>query len=221
MLATTLSRGLMNPKNLRALSSITRPLLKAKEEIPVSKKAEDSGDSSANLPDSSPAASSSPQAFSPLPTFPLSMMMSPFPRFGGLFDYMDDLWRNSSQMFAPMAASSSSAPSWQPRLDFQETDQDYRVIVDLPGAKKEGIEVELKGRYLHIAGKVEREKIHQGVRHHRSERMVGMLSRDLMLPDDADLDHVSASFNNGVLEVKVDKKASEKEAQQVRKIELA
>lgn len=100
--------------------------------------------------------------------------------------------------FAKLAA-------WQPRTDVSETDKEYKISVEIPGAKKENVKVEVKGNTLNISGKVEEEKKEENEKHHRYERTYGSFSRSFMLPSDANKDKVVANFADGVLRVNLEK----------------
>jgi HSP20 family protein len=94
---------------------------------------------------------------------------------------------------------------WVPAMDVVETDEDFVLRADLPGLSESDVNVELEDNVLTISGerKAEREERKEG--YYRVERASGTFSRSLTLPDGVDPDAVRASFDKGVLEVRVPK----------------
>ncbi|MBV0900130.1 MAG: Hsp20/alpha crystallin family protein [Wolbachia endosymbiont of Fragariocoptes setiger] len=104
-----------------------------------------------------------------------------------------------------------------PFCDFYETDKDYCLSVDLPGAEKENIDVNISGDNLLIKcnKKSETESCNKDKKYYCLERYHGSFYRSIQLPDNADKDKIYADFSNGVLSVTIPK--SEK---QMKKIEI-
>ncbi len=101
---------------------------------------------------------------------------------------------------------------WSPLVDLEETDDEYIVEAELPGVKRENVNIELVGNELSISGEVkEREgTVRRGSRHTgRFEYRVG-------LPDHVDEDKIEANLAEGVLTVRLPKS----ERAQRRRIEL-
>jgi HSP20 family protein len=95
---------------------------------------------------------------------------------------------------------------WTPRVDVSETDKEFQINVDVPGAKPADINVEIAGDDLVIKGKVEEEKEEKGKTWHRTERRYGSFYREFELPKSADLDKIEAMVKDGMLMIKVQKK---------------
>ena len=97
------------------------------------------------------------------------------------------------------------ARRWIPAADLVETEDSLVLRADLPGVDEKDVDIEIKGGILTIAG--QREAKHEAKEEgfHRVERAFGSFSRSLSLPDGIDADRVSASFDRGVLEVKIPK----------------
>jgi len=96
---------------------------------------------------------------------------------------------------------------WVPATDLVETDEHYVLTADLPGLTADDVTIDVTDGVLTVAGerKIEREVKSGGVV--RLERASGSFARSLRLPKGIDADAISASFNDGVLEVKVPKPA--------------
>ncbi len=94
---------------------------------------------------------------------------------------------------------------WAPLVDITEDDREYLIKVELPEVKKEDVKVTLENGVLTLSGERKFEKEEKGRRYHRVERAYGHFGRSFTLPDDAEGEHVSAEFKDGVLRVHVSK----------------
>ncbi len=94
---------------------------------------------------------------------------------------------------------------WIPAMDLVETEDDFVLRADLPGLSEQDVNIELEDNVLTISGarKAEHEERKEG--HYRVERASGSFARSLTLPEGVDPDRVQASFDKGVLEVRVPK----------------
>lgn len=92
-----------------------------------------------------------------------------------------------------------------PAIDVSDDDQRYTITVELPGASKEDVHVELQEGMLTIRGEKKREREEKKERRRYVERSYGSFSRSFRLPPDADPDRLDASFKDGVLTVAIPK----------------
>lgn len=108
------------------------------------------------------------------------------------------------------AANGYGSRRWIPPMDLVETEDNLVLRADLPGVKEEDINIEVKDGMLTISGerKAQHEEKREGF--HRVERSYGRFSRSLELPKGVEPDSVSASFERGVLEVRMPKPADRK-----------
>ncbi|WP_332671519.1 Hsp20/alpha crystallin family protein [Aromatoleum sp.] len=100
----------------------------------------------------------------------------------------------------------SEAP--QMRVDVKEANDAYQVHAELPGIKKEDIHVHIDGPVVSITAERKQEKeVKEGERVLRTERYFGKVSRSFQLGQEVDEAQSSAKFNDGVLELRLPKKA--------------
>ena len=111
----------------------------------------------------------------------------------------------------------SQVRRWVPAMDLVETDAHFVLRADLPGLREEDVAIELEDSVLTLSGerKAEHEEKQEGF--YRVERAFGRFSRSLTLPKGIDPEAVTASFSNGVLEVRIPKP----EVRKPRKISIA
>ncbi len=95
------------------------------------------------------------------------------------------------------------------RLDVSELDGSYTVKAEIPGVRKEDIEVRVEGALVTISAEVKSEKEEkEGGRMLRQERHQGYASRSFSLACPVDEAKAEASYKDGVLELKLPKKAA-------------
>ena len=94
---------------------------------------------------------------------------------------------------------------WVPPMDLVEGDDHFLLKADLPGLGEDDVSIEIRDNALTISGerKAEHESRERGW--YRVERSFGRFSRSLTLPEGVNADAVEASFDKGVLEVKIPK----------------
>ncbi len=123
----------------------------------------------------------------------------------------EDFWGTSSRIGRDMTrrARGQLSPfsrAMMPSVDIEDQDKSYRLTVDLPGFKKEDVQVELEEDEIIINAKrsqVEDERNKNYVRHERSSQAY---YRRIHLPEPVRSDQSNAKLNNGVLEITLPKK---------------
>ncbi|XP_024398204.1 18.1 kDa class I heat shock protein [Physcomitrium patens] len=104
-------------------------------------------------------------------------------------------------------------------VDWKETPTEHVFKADLPGLKKEEVVVQVEDhRTLSISGQRKKEEVHKTDTWHRVERSSGNFMRKFRLPENTNLDHITAEVENGVLTIVVPK--VEKKKPQTRSIEI-
>ena len=94
---------------------------------------------------------------------------------------------------------------WVPSMDLVETEEHFVLRADLPGLTEEDVSIELEDNVLTVAGerKAEHEEKKEGF--YRMERSFGHFRRSLTLPEGVDAEKIAATFDKGVLEVRIPK----------------
>nr|DAD42860.1 TPA_asm: hypothetical protein HUJ06_001090 [Nelumbo nucifera] len=106
------------------------------------------------------------------------------------------------------------------RIDWKETSEVHVFKADLPGLKKEEVKVELeKDRVLQVSGESNREHEEKSDKWHRVERSSGKFLRRFRLPENAKVDQVKATMENGVLTITVPKEETRRP--EVKAIEIS
>ena len=117
---------------------------------------------------------------------------------------MDELFRG---FFKPVRMEGPRTPITI-KMDVKESDDGYVVHAEMPGVKKENINVEIEGNQVTIGAEVKREwEKKEGEKMLRSERYYGNIYRSFTLPHELDEAKCVAKYDGGVLELKLVKKA--------------
>ncbi len=103
--------------------------------------------------------------------------------------------------------------AWSPALDLYEDKDSLRVVVELPGLKKDEFEATVHGDTLVIQGERKSESEQKKENFYRVERIYGQFHRAVTLPTPVDASKVKASYKDGVLEVILPKKEETKPKQ--------
>jgi HSP20 family protein len=135
-----------------------------------------------------------------------------WPTFDRLFSLRNEL----DQLFEPfsdVAGSTNLLSGWTPAVDLYEDKDNFIVRAELPGMKKEDIEISLNAGALTISGERKSEAKFEEGDAYRAERFFGKFHRTLTLPKPVDGDKVKASYKDGVLNVTLPKTAEAKPKQ--------
>jgi HSP20 family protein len=97
------------------------------------------------------------------------------------------------------------ADRWIPAMDLVEEDEHYVLRADLPGVKEDDVNIELENNVLSVSGERKHESADKGKGFYRVERASGSFNRTLTLPDGVDAEAIVASFEDGVLELRIPK----------------
>ena len=128
---------------------------------------------------------------------------SPFRHLSMLRDEIDRLF--DSPLDALTSTSQQFLNGWMPSIDLHEDENQLVLKAELPGMKKEDIEISLHGDVLTLAGERKEDVAHEKTEVYRAERFLGKFQRTLTLPVPVDAGNVLASYKNGVLTVTLPK----------------
>ena len=104
-----------------------------------------------------------------------------------------------------LSRSGGSAYSFAPKVDIIETEKAFEIHVAVPGMNKEDFKIDLNDNYLTVSGERKFTK-EQKENHYRSiETQYGTFARSFGLPETVDAAKITASYNNGILEIHVPK----------------
>jgi len=127
-------------------------------------------------------------------------------RINRLFDELERIGTGT------MRARTMSFP-----IDVIDEQDCIRVVADLPGYRKEDIEIWIEDNQLVIKAERKEEKIEKKVNYIKQERVYGEVQRTIPIPAEIEEDKIKATYNNGVLEIILPK--SEKTQRKIIKIE--
>lgn len=117
----------------------------------------------------------------------------------------------SLRRFAALGDPGLSAPTrWSPSMDVSENDTHYLVSVELAGARKDDVHVEVEDSVLTIRGEKKHEREEKNENRRYTERSYGMFSRSFTLPSNANSEDVKATFADGVLTIEIGKREESK-----------
>ena len=95
------------------------------------------------------------------------------------------------------------------KIDVKEDDKSFIVKADVPGVKKDDIQVDIDGDYVSIRAEAKKEKEEKkDAKVVYSERAYGMVSRSFTLPVDVDAKSATAEYKDGVLNLTLPKKSN-------------
>jgi HSP20 family protein len=117
----------------------------------------------------------------------------------------------------PAQSNGGTLRRWMPAMDLIETGEHFVLRADLPGLSEEDVTIEVEDRVLTVSGERKAEHTESNEGYHRVERAFGSFSRSLTLPEGVDAEQVRATFDRGVLEVRVPKP----EQRKPRRVEIS
>jgi HSP20 family protein len=150
------------------------------------------------------------------PMSPFSMLGNPFGMMRSMVEQMDRLFEDftgtglgrSRSMATPPALQGTgggygTTSLWYPQIEVSERGDNLVVCADLPGLKREDVQLEVHDDHLVLQGERRNESSQNQGGLYRTERSYGSFYRTIPLPDGVDPDQVRATFKDGVLEVTV------------------
>ena len=143
---------------------------------------------------------------------PDTSMWRSLDRFANLRDELNSMFEGP---FWPNTARQAQLfNGWTPAMDLYQTNDDIVAMVELPGMRKEDIEISLHDGMLTISGERKDENA-EGEKAARTERFVGKFRRSISLPTRVDSNKVNATYRDGILTVTLPK-AEEAKPKQIQ-----
>ena len=136
-----------------------------------------------------------------------------WPTFGRLTSLREEIDRLFEEPLAELARGSRLLSGWTPALDIFEDKDNLFVKAELPGMKREEIQVSLHDGSLSISGERKSETKHEDAEVYRSERFVGRFQRTVTLPAPVSGDKVKAQYKDGILTITLPKTEESKPKQ--------
>lgn len=130
-------------------------------------------------------------------------VLSPFRHLSNLRDEIDRLF--DSPLNALTSSSQQFLSGWIPAIDLHENDNEFVLRAELPGMKREDIDVSLHGDMVTLAGERKEENGFKDSETYRSERFLGRFQRSFTLPCPVDGAKVKAGYKDGILTVTLPK----------------
>jgi HSP20 family protein len=132
--------------------------------------------------------------------------MANLTRLDPLNELVDDLFKG---FFVRPVAFAGRGEAPRMKVDVAEKNGAYTVTAELPGVRKEDIQVTIDGAQVTLSAEVKREKeVQQDERILHTERSFGKVTRSFSLPQELDEAKAEAKFRDGVLELTLPKKAA-------------
>jgi HSP20 family protein len=115
--------------------------------------------------------------------------------------------------FTRMLSEPRAGRPWSPAVDIFETEDELVLKADVPEVELKDIDVHVENQTLTLSGERKFEKTDTSKGYHRIERGYGQFTRSFTVPQTVDTEQVAAEYHNGVLTVKLPKKAAAKPRQ--------
>jgi len=131
--------------------------------------------------------------------------LTSWPSIGRLTDLRDEIDRLFEAPLAEFARTSQWLSGWTPAVDLYENGDNFVVRAEVPGMKKEDIEISLHDGSLSISGERKAEDKRQEGEVYRAERFFGRFQRTISFPAPVAADKVTAHYQDGILTVTLPK----------------
>jgi HSP20 family protein len=144
----------------------------------------------------------------------------PFAMMRRISDEMDRLFENfgmgrglagyDPQGYGTGHRTQDASSMWSPHIEVVERDGKLLIHADLPGIKREDVNVEIEQDAVVIQGQRQQEHSSDQSGYYRSERSYGSFYRTIPLPEGTNVDSASATFRDGVLKIELDAPRTER-----------
>ena len=153
------------------------------------------------------------------------MIREPDLYFESLHHELNNFLRDT--MLAPMFSNPLTLKKeavWRPSIEVKQTEHEYKVRVQLPGVKKEDIDVELDNEFMTVTAEIEEEKEEKeekekNEKYHTCEFRYGKYKRTISFDQPIKQDEAKAEYKNGVLKIIIPKQHAEN-IKQAKRLEI-
>jgi HSP20 family protein len=121
------------------------------------------------------------------------------------WDPFNELLRMQRRFNRSFCDENDSVSTWAPAVDIFEKGDDLIIRAEIPGVGKDDIDINVENNNLRIRGERKRDEEFKQETAYRMERTYGSFVRTFSLPRTVDSSRISASYNNGVLELTIPK----------------
>ncbi len=133
------------------------------------------------------------------------------------FDPFKELRDFENRFLSRFNEQESNITAFTPKVNTREGEFAYHIDVDLPGVKKDDINIDVRDNVLTISGERNFKKEVKEEDYYKVETDFGKFTRSFTLPDNVDIENITATAEDGVLEVVIPKLKKE---ENVKKIEI-
>lgn len=130
--------------------------------------------------------------------------LTAWPRYGRLTDLRDEIDRLFEGTLAEFVQTPNLLSGWTPAFDVFEDKDNFTIVAELPGMKKEDIEVSLHNGSLSVSGERKNER-RDDAEVYRAERFYGRFQRTITLPTPVATEKVKAQYKDGILTITLPK----------------
>ena len=137
------------------------------------------------------------------------------------FSFMRRFGEGMEQLFADfgvggfMPRGFNELAAWAPQIEMFERENQLVIRADLPGLKKDDVQIELRDDSVVIQGERQEERKEEREGFYSTERTYGRFYREIPLPEGADTDEATATFRDGVLEIAIPRAEGETRGRQL------
>ena len=125
-------------------------------------------------------------------------------------DEISSLLNRHFDSYFPEASYWEDADTLTMPVEITDKGEEYDIRAELPGVKKEDLDIDIEENYLKINAKKHEEKDEKGKNYKRSEFSYGEFSRVVQLPEEIDVEKTEAKLDSGVLKIMAPKMSKEK-----------
>ncbi len=130
----------------------------------------------------------------------LTQRYEPFNDIRKSFDLVNTIINSVAQQ-----SQEQELVAFRPNVNSREDEDRYYIEVELPGVKKDNVDIKVDGNVLTISGeRVVKDEV-KDEDYHKVESLYGLFSRSFTLPEKVDISNIEAEFENGILEVVIPK----------------